>query len=371
MVKTIPIKVSAIGLGLGGSNIAEALASRLKGNAFHINISEQDLATSSTPELENRLHLGNGTEYGAGRDRKVSKALFDGNPDDIRDFVYDHSRDREIVFICAAAGGGTGSGLIAKTIAMVFTEYFLDRFKGNTKIPMFFAVIATPDTNEGLKAHINTIDLLKELKKLAEHGIGRFILVSNQYAVNEKDSREKFSRINERTTGLIARYLEQYGTSKAGCLDRADRFAGLDVPGIHSFMTFDAERKVESPFILPEGAHIKSVLAELPEGFHLADELDRWGLNVGDKSEGFFIADDQLTPIVHLAGFQNFNKLTERFAHQVELIQNRASETKTLNITQGTGFDRLGEHKAVLKDEYKPKVAKSMNQISDLLDQDD
>lgn len=356
MSKVEQVKVATIGIGLGGANIAQAFTAKLGGTIGLINSSDQDMSTAGVREANNQCLIQvNGRTSGVGRDRALSGKAFGIYASKIAAFIVAKclEAEAEIVFVCASSGGGTGSGLIPYIMSLVFTTDFEARFEGK-KLPIFFAVVATPDTNEGVKSQQNTVELLRNFNTMiTEKKIGRFLLISNQFGVHVKQDGAKYARINEFSVGLVARYLLNYGSSRQGCLDRADRFVGLDIPGIHAFFTFGDNGNHDSPFILPEGAHVTSALSEVPEQFIVSEALNRWGLNVGESFKGYYSAQDEMSPIVHLAGFQNFSKLSERFANQVQLSLARATEAKSVNESQGVGLNAISEVRSSLAKEYK------------------
>lgn len=362
-------KVASIGFGLGGSNFAQTIKNRLGGGIGFVNLSKQDLSTAVIENKEDALLLDtNGS--GAGKNRAEGGRHFNTKVDDISKLIYNvcDRENADILFVCASTSGGTGSGLIPRVLAYLFTKEFEEHFTSKNKVPpVVFAVALTPDFSEGIKSLTNTIDCLDDFRRVVDkYKAGRFLLVTNEFGRNEKTTIEKYSRINEGSVGLIARYLEQYGSSREGNLDRADRLTCLRTPGIHALFSFGENGRHESPFIQPEGARVMQVGAEIPEGQNIGSLLDRWGLIVDDDIKGHFSVEDKLSPIVHLAGFNNWNKLAERFKSQLELRKSRAEETQETNNTQGIGLSDVKKQRKFVTSEYSAGVIASVDDISDL-----
>lgn len=369
MAEKIAVKVSSLGLGLGGSNFAQAIKARLGGKIGYINLSKQDLATANIENRDDALLL-NPEGIGAGKDRTEGGKYFGRTIDQISDLATRIADDSEVLFVSASTSGGTGSGLIPRVLAYFFTKEFEDRFTSRgKKPPIVFAVALTPDFDEGIKSMTNTLDCLEDFKLLVEKKqTGRFILVTNEFGRNEPTNIAKYTRINEGAVGIIARYLESYGSSREGNLDRSDRFNCLRTPGIHSFFSFDEKGRHESPFIQPEGARVMQVGSEIPEGQSIKTYFERWGLLVDDVINGYFSAEDRLPPIVHLAGFNNWNKLCERFKNQLELKKVRAAETQETNNTQGIGLQGVKLQKEFVAKEYNTSAIADVNEIADIFD---
>jgi cell division GTPase FtsZ len=363
------VKVGAVGIGLGGSNLATAINAKLGGNLGLINLSAQDLKADIVSTADKHTLLGSGKHHGAGKDRDVAKALFGAYMEDIKDRLVTTAQDTDILFVCFSGSGGTGSGLGPAALAISNFQEFKDAFTGK-KAPIVFALVECPDFREGIRSLLNTIGCLSDLKKF--HSETRVMLINNDVSKAEEPSTQ-YSEINEAVVGSIARYLEGFGSSRSGCLDLADRFTGMNMAGIHSFFSFEGSGKIQTPFILPEGARVQGVFAEIPEGTvgNLNTLIARNGIESDDRKAGYFTADDKLSPIVHLAGFVNYDKLTERFRNQYSLLKARATETQEVNLSTGLGLKDLKGEKEWAKNEYSTKTIGSADDIMTRLNAED
>jgi len=371
VMENIDFKCGFIGIGLGGSNIAQSLHAKLGGEIGFINLSKQDLSTVTGNYPKENVLLLDSNGYGAGKNRAEGAKYFNRSIDAIKDLGVRIASNAELLFVCASTSGGTGSGLIPRVTAYFYTEEFNDAINANRKTPIIvFTIAATPDFDEGVKSMINTLDCLEDFSLMVEKKkIGRFLLINNDYGRNEKTQAEKYARINEGVANILTRYLKMCGHSKEGVLDKADRIASLSVPGIHSFFYFDDSKgKHESPFIQPEGARVLQVATEIPEGTTFAQYIDRFGLVVDDMIQGFYSKEENLIPIVHLAGFNNWGKLTERFRNQLELKKARSNETAEVNLTQGSGLNDIKEQKKFIESEYSVNKISDINDIVDIFD---
>ena len=375
MARQISIKVAALGLGLGGANFAQAIKAKFGGTIGFVNLSQQDLDTANIENKEDAILLKGinaaGVEgSGAGKDRTEGGRYFGSNVDRIGQLAYKISADAEILFVCASTSGGTGSGLIPRTLAYLSTDEYLQPFvESGKKPPIVFAVALTPDFDEGVKSLTNTLDCLNEFRQMSagDKKIGRFLIITNEFGKNESTTAAKYTRINEGAIAYLARYFEQFGSSREGVLDRADRFATLRTPGIHSFFSFDRNGRHETPFIQPEGARVMAAAAEIPEGELLESHIERWGLAIDDAIKGFFSPDEsKMGSIVHLAGFNNWGKLTERFKNQLDLKKSRAADTQSTNKTQGIGLRDIAAQKEFVKKEYTAGTIGSIDDIDAL-----
>ena len=96
-----------VGVGQGGSRIAETFWNLGYRRVGGINTAKQDLSLIKIPE-ENKLLIGEG---GAGKNPEAADEVFRIKYEDILDFlkkVFGTAYER--VLVCAGAGGGTGAG---------------------------------------------------------------------------------------------------------------------------------------------------------------------------------------------------------------------------------------------------------------------
>lgn len=366
------MNVATLGIGQGGSSLADALATAFKSNARGVlNLSAGDLKTSANVKDDFRLLLGNGKVDGAGKDREFSKQYFMDYESDISSLIWKiiNSQDNiDILFICFSTSGGTGSGLGPAITAYVNSQKFASQGK---KRPIVFGVAACADTHEGLKNQQNTIEALREVSKLSENKLARFILVNNDIEGNTTDAQKKYAAINDKVASYIYRYFEGINTSRLGNLDKQDRLVALALPGVHSFCEFNPENPTEisSAFILPEGARVRGIYGEILEGTSASIDsiTSQLGIQADDRTVGFYEPTVTSFPILHFAGFSNLKKVTERYQNVISQIQARSTQAEKNDKTSGAGFNRIDANKDWMAESYQTKSAGGAEDIMALI----
>lgn len=170
---TVGFKFCFVGAGQGGSRIAETFYKLGYKRACVINTAEQDLATIDIP---NKLKLGNSS--GAGKNRSVAKKVISEQKEDVLDlFRKSFGSNFDRIFVCAGAGGGTGSGTAAELVSIA--KDYQDSVKSTTnKVGVFLAL---PKNTEGKKCAENAYETLSEILKLVDDGIvSPLIIVDNE-----------------------------------------------------------------------------------------------------------------------------------------------------------------------------------------------
>jgi len=161
-----------IGSGQAGGRIAHSFHKLGYRRIAAINTAEQDL---NTLDLENKYCFGDG---GVGKNKKLSSGLFNQNKDDILDFLrYSFGEKFDRIFICAAAGGGTGAGAL---VPLIDTAVELQQTVNNN--PKGIGVIlALPKKSEGKKVNANAAETLETACDLVRSGrISTLILIDNE-----------------------------------------------------------------------------------------------------------------------------------------------------------------------------------------------
>ncbi len=153
-------KIVVIGVGGGGNNAVNRMIDNIQDVEFWVlNTDKQALATSKS---SNRMAIGDELTggLGAGGDPAVGKEAALQSEEDIREIV----KGKDLVFIAAGMGGGTGTGA-APIVASIAKE------EGALTV----AVVTRPFTFEGKRRIGNSVTGLNELKD----AVDSIIIVSN------------------------------------------------------------------------------------------------------------------------------------------------------------------------------------------------
>jgi len=155
-------KFAIVGVGQGGSRLAETFWKLGYRRVAVINTAPQDLKAIKVPRA-NKLLVGG---EGAGKDRKIAENIFRENREDILDFLkrtFKGGFDRALV--CIGAGGGTGAGGGPVTVEIVHDlcqTYGIEAADADARVG---AVVALPTRAEGSRVQQNakqTADILIE-----------------------------------------------------------------------------------------------------------------------------------------------------------------------------------------------------------------
>ena len=154
-----------VGVGQGGSRLAESFWNLGYRRVGIINTAQQDLSLIKIPE-ENKLLVGDG---GAGKNPDAADEVFRTRYEDILDFLKKtFGNGYERVLVCAGAGGGTGAGGVARVIDICHDlSQSLGKEKKDTDAKIG-CILALPTRGEGIKVQENakktvlkTLDLQK------------------------------------------------------------------------------------------------------------------------------------------------------------------------------------------------------------------
>ena len=155
-----------VGVGQGGSRLAETFYNLGYRRVCVINTAPQDLATIKLPD-NNKLLIGG---KGAGKNPEKAEAIFRERREDIFDFLKNNfGGNYDRVLVCVGTGGGTGAGGSAVVIEVAhdLSESLGVEKRGEPS--RIGAVLALPTKAEGAKVHGNskdTVDKILELKKI-------------------------------------------------------------------------------------------------------------------------------------------------------------------------------------------------------------
>ena len=110
---TAAYKFAIVGVGQGGSRLAETFWNLGYRRVAAINTAAQDLKPLKTPE-QNKLLIGGS---GAGKNREVAKNIFEEHREDILDFLKNvFKSDFDRVLVCTPTFGRGGGGLNAPLV---------------------------------------------------------------------------------------------------------------------------------------------------------------------------------------------------------------------------------------------------------------
>ena len=155
-----------VGVGQGGSRLAETFYNLGYRRVCVINTAPQDLATIKMPD-NNKLLIGG---KGAGKDPKKAESIFRDRREDIFDFLKNNfGGNYDRVLVCVGTGGGTGAGgsSVVIEVAHDLSESLGIEKRGEPS--RIGAVLALPTKAEGIRVHKNskeTVDKILELKKI-------------------------------------------------------------------------------------------------------------------------------------------------------------------------------------------------------------
>ena len=161
-----------IGAGQGGSRIAETFHTLGYRKIAALNTAEQDL---NTIKLDNKLLIGDG---GAGKDRAFADGIFQERREDVLDFMrYSFGDQLDRIFVCAGAGGGTGSGVVC-SLAKAAKEL---QETVDAKSKQVGVILALPKKSEGGKVAANARETLNDVWELVEDGtVSPLIILDNE-----------------------------------------------------------------------------------------------------------------------------------------------------------------------------------------------
>jgi cell division GTPase FtsZ len=168
----VSFKFAFVGSGQGGSRIAEAFHQLGYRKISAINTAQQDL---NTIRLDNKLCIGDG---GAGKDPTVAEGLYMSKREDVLDFMYDSfGEDVDRIFVCAGAGGGSGSGTVCPLV-----DTALEMQKSiKCKSDKVGVILALPKHSEGKKVNANAYNTLNRVWQMVEENkVSPLIILDNE-----------------------------------------------------------------------------------------------------------------------------------------------------------------------------------------------
>ena len=171
-------KFAIVGVGQGGSRLAETFWKLGYRRVAVINTAAQDLKSIKVPR-ENKLLVGG---HGAGKDRKVAENIFRENREDILDFLkrtFKGGFDRALV--CIGAGGGTGAGggpVAVEIVHDLCQSYNIEASEADARVGV---VVALPTRAEGSRVQQNAKETAETLIQQSEAGtLSPLVILNNE-----------------------------------------------------------------------------------------------------------------------------------------------------------------------------------------------
>lgn len=171
-------KFAVVGVGQGGSRLAETFWNLGYRRVAAINTAAQDLKPLKIPE-ENKLLIGGS---GAGKNREVAKNIFEEHREDILDFlknVFKSNFDR--VLVCIGAGGGTGAGggpTVVEIAHDLCESFGIETSDYQAKVG---AIVALPTKAEGSRVRSNAKETTDALIDFCNNGtLSPLVILDNE-----------------------------------------------------------------------------------------------------------------------------------------------------------------------------------------------
>lgn len=167
-----------VGVGQGGSRLAESFWNLGYRRVGVINTAQQDLSLIKIPD-ENKLLVGEG---GAGKNPEAADEVFRTRYEDILDFLKKtFGNGYERVLVCAGAGGGTGAGGVARVLDICHDlSQSLGKEKKDTDAKVG-CILALPTRGEGTKVQENSKKTINKVVDLQKAGVvSPLIILDNE-----------------------------------------------------------------------------------------------------------------------------------------------------------------------------------------------
>lgn len=167
-----------VGVGQGGSRLAESFWNLGYRRVCVINTAQQDLSLIKVPEA-NKLLIGDG---GAGKNPDAADEVFRTRYEDILDFLKKtFGNGYERVLVCAGAGGGTGAGGVSRVLEICHDlNQSLGKETKDTDAKVG-CILALPTKGEGIKVQENAKKTTLKVLDLQKAGvISPLVILDNE-----------------------------------------------------------------------------------------------------------------------------------------------------------------------------------------------
>ena len=180
-------KFAFVGVGQGGSRIAESFWNLGYRRVCVANTTNQDLKSINLPDA-NKLIMDIGTG-GAGKEPSRGNTAAKQYREDLYDLMkksFGEGFDR--IMVCVGAGGGTGSGSVSVAISVAHDLAKQFKLEGEGKPPAVGVICSMPKESESARVNANAHGVLNGLFDMVGSGRGKLegrtisplILVDNQ-----------------------------------------------------------------------------------------------------------------------------------------------------------------------------------------------
>lgn len=167
----VAYKFAFIGVGQAGGRIAKTFQDLGYARVCAVNTAVSDLAELTTFPASTKLDVGD--QQGAGKDPAAAAILFEGQHESLIELMArSWGPDVDYVFVCFAAGGGTGAGGFT-AVANAAKDYM----RSLKKPSRVGCIVAMPKDSEGQRPASNT---LYSVKQLAGLNLSPIIFVDNE-----------------------------------------------------------------------------------------------------------------------------------------------------------------------------------------------
>ena len=169
---------AVVGVGQGGSRLAESFWNLGYRRVGVINTAQQDLSLIKMPEAD-KLLIGDG---GAGKNPDAADEVFRTRYEDILDFLKKtFGTGYERVLVCAGAGGGTGAGGVARVLEICHDlNQSLGKETKDTDAKVG-CILALPTRGEGVKVQENSKKTVSKVVDLQKAGVvSPLIILDNE-----------------------------------------------------------------------------------------------------------------------------------------------------------------------------------------------
>ena len=257
--------VTFIGIGQGGSNVAQKLEQELR---KYNDISNIILINSAKSDLEAAVNVPDKCKYlisdgsGAGKKREYAKNIFynPANQDQIFNKIVEENKGllfgpNRIVIVVFSAGGGTGSAIGPKFV-MKLTRYCkttnedymigiddsgiplkgsIEPFRPNV-IGLCLSPDYKSDNDSGADTITNALECMKEINIGIKNKLGSYFIIENKISPEVG----LYDKINEEVAMGFKKFIKYLGISANDTiLDVKDRFVALSNPGLMAFADLD------------------------------------------------------------------------------------------------------------------------------------
>ena len=359
------LKVSVIGIGNAGGQVAAKAAENLNVPAMAINSSEKDLGTISGKVMKRVITDKEGLGQGAGKNRSLAKKYLKDSiikmlsDKEVNSFI----SDNDVVFIVSSTGGGTGSGT-APLMTSILSSTFVDI--------KFIMVGITPVNSEALSAQVNSLEYLKEVYDILQN---QTYMIYDNEKMSDLPSYQMMGEINDEIVKDIdVIRCAHNNPTPYDSIDEEDMSRLISFPGLLNIVRLDniKEKDVNNTSIedmllkkLKSNAHVDfqrdkvivatGVISNLEESIantfdnHIPKVVDYIGSPDHDFTHFSIHTDRGLENNVYLimSGLSPINDKVQAISDRIDQIQEKqktaASEDHALSINVKDISSKIGK----------------------------